>query len=337
MEYTELGGTGVRVSPLCFGTMSFGGDADEATSAAMFARCRDAGINFFDCADVYASGRSEEILGTLAAPCRDEVVLISKAFFPVSRTDPTARGASRRHLVRSVEGSLRRLRTDRIDLFFVHRFDERTELHETLRALDDLVRAGKILYTGASNFAAWQIAKALGISAREGWSPFVCIQPMYNLVKRQAEVELLPMALSERLGVIPYSPLGGGLLTGKYAGTTPETGRLVDNRMYAIRYGDEWIHDAARRFADLARDLGHAPASLAVAWVVAHPAVTAPIIGARNLEQLEDSIRSVEIEMTPDLRAQISALTPEPPPATDRSDERASKDPGTVVVAPARH
>jgi aryl-alcohol dehydrogenase-like predicted oxidoreductase len=323
MEYKLLGSTGVRVSPLCFGVMSFGGDADEPTSAAMFARCREAGINFFDCANVYAGGRSEEILGRLIAPCRDEVVITSKVHSAMG-PDVNARGSSRRHIRSAVEASLRRLNTDRIDVYFLHHFDKDTPLEETLRALDDLVREGKILYPAASNFAAWQVARALGISEREGWARFACIQPMYNLVKRQAEVELLPMAMSERLGVITYSPLGGGLLSGKYsAARRPPTGRLVENQMYRQRYGEELYYDVAERFAGFARERGFDPASLAVAWVASHPAVTAPIIGARNLEQLEGSLKSLEVPMTPELRAELSALSPAPPPATDRSEERA--------------
>ena len=215
MDYKLLGKTGVRVSALCFGVMSFGGDADEATSAAMFERCREAGINFFDCANVYAGGRSEEILGKLIASCRDEVVITSKVY-GATGPDINARGASRRNIRSAVEASLRRLNTDYLDVYFLHHFDQDTPIEATLRALDDLVRDGKILYPAASNFAAWQVAKALGVAAKEGWARFECIQPMYNLVKRQAEVELLPMAQSEQLGVITYSPLGGGLLTGKY-------------------------------------------------------------------------------------------------------------------------
>jgi aryl-alcohol dehydrogenase-like predicted oxidoreductase len=223
-----------------------------------------------------------------------------------------------------VEGSLRRLGTDRIDVFFVHRFDELTPLEETLRALEDLVRTGKVVTTGASNFAAWQVAKALGITAARGWSRFQVIQPMYNLVKRQAEVEILPMAASENVGVIPYSPLGGGLLTGKYAarGGEGETGgRLVANRMYATRYGGDGVMDAGAAFAAFARDRGWEPAALAVAWVASHPAVTAPILGARNLAQLESSLGALAIPMTPELRDEVSALTPAPPPATDRNEE----------------
>ncbi|MBN1994455.1 MAG: aldo/keto reductase [Anaerolineae bacterium] len=325
MEYKFLGNTGVQVSQLCFGAMSFGGDANEETAAAMFHRCREMGINFFDCANVYQSGRSEEILGQLIKDSRHELVITSKFRFAMG-SGPNDQGASRRHIMAMIEGSLKRLQTDRLDLYFIHRFDPHTPLEETLRALDDLVTQGKILYPAVSNFAAWQIAKALGISAREGWARFECIQPMYNLVKRQAEVEILPLAESEKLGVISYSPLGGGLLTGKYGvSQRPKSGRIIDNKMYSLRYGEDWVYEVAERFANFAQSNGFDPAALAVAWVSSHPAITAPIIGARNLEQLEGSLKSLDIQMTPDLRAEISALAPEPPPATDRTDERANE------------
>ncbi len=329
MDYKFLGRTGVQVSPLCFGTMSFGGDADEETSAAMFHRCREAGINFFDCANVYQRGRAEEILGRLMAPCRDEVVITSKVYFPMG-SDINARGATRYHILRAVEESLKRLNTDRIDVYFIHRFDEFTPLEETLRALDDLVTQGKILYPAASNFAAWQVAKALGISVKEGWAPFAVLQPMYNLVKRQAEVEILPMAQSEGLGVIPYSPLGGGLLTGKYGvERRPEQGRLLSNTMYQTRYQDTWMMQVAEDFTAFAQARNYHPVSLAVAWVGSHSAVTAPIIGARNLAQLEDSLGALDIALTPELRAELSALSPEPPPATDRNEERTEHNYGS--------
>lgn len=324
MEYRFLGNTGIRVSQLCFGTMSFGGDADEETSAALFKRCRDAGINFFDCANTYSAGRAEEILGRLIAGNRHELIITSKVYFPTG-PDINARGATRRNILLQVEASLKRLGTDYIDVYFIHHFDDNTPLPETLRALDDLVDSGKILYPAASNFAAWQVAKALGLSALHGWAPLAVLQPMYNLVKRQAEVEILPMARAEGLGVITYSPLGGGLLTGKYTPSTrPEKGRLVENKMYQVRYGATWMVEVADRFSEFARQHGFDPAALAVAWVGSHPAVTAPIIGARNLQQLEGSLKSLEITMTPELRAEVSALSPEPPPATDRSEEVAS-------------
>jgi aryl-alcohol dehydrogenase-like predicted oxidoreductase len=322
MKYKYLGNTGVKVSELCFGTMSFGGDADEPTSRQLFQYCRDHGINFFDCANIYNSGRSEEILGEHIQGCRKDVVITSKVYFPTSN-DVNALGASRRHIMTAVEESLKRLKTDYIDIYFMHKFDNFTPLEETLRALDDLVHQGKILYTGASNYAAWQVSKALGISAKEGLARFACIQPMYSLVKRQAEVEILPMAQAENLGVIPYSPLAAGLLAGKYSkDKKPDSGRLIDNKVYKVRYGFDWMYKTADQFCELARKHDFKPGSLAVAWVAAHPAVTAPIIGARSLEQLESSVRSIEIEITQELKSKISALSPEPQPATDRSEEK---------------
>ena len=199
-------------------------------------------------------------------------------------------------------------------------------MEESLRALDDLVRQGKILYPAVSNWAAWQIAKALGISAAKHLARFECIQPMYNLAKRQAEVEILPLAHAEGVGVISYSPLGGGLLTGKYGvDRRPETGRVVQNKMYAARYGDPINYEVADRLTAYAQAHSQHPATLAVAWVMAHPAITAPIIGARNVEQLAPSLAAAEIKMTPEWRAELSALSPAPPPATDRSEEMADR------------
>ena len=322
MEYRVLGRTGVKVSQLCFGTMSFGSTADEEASAAMFHLCREAGINFFDCANVYAAGRSEEILGKLIADCRDDLVITTKVA-SAAGDDVNASGLSRRHILMAVEDSLRRLGTDRIDVYFFHKFDADTPIEESLRAVDDLVRQGKILYPAVSNWAAWQIAKALGISAREGLARFECVQPMYSLAKRQAEVEILPLAQAEQMGVIPYSPLGGGLLTGKYGvGKRPESGRLVENQMYIKRYSLEQYYETAERFTAHAKERGVHPATLAVAWVMSHPAITAPIIGARSVEQLESSLAAVEVEMTDEWRAEISALSVEPPPATDRLEEK---------------
>ena len=321
MNYRQLGQTQLKVSPLCFGTMTFGREADRDASAAMFSRCRQAGINFFDCADIYARGEAERILGDLIRGCRDEIVVTSKVYYAIGKKLQPV-GLSRSYIMSAVEASLKRLGTDRIDVYFVHHFDEKTPLEETLGALDDLVRQGKIRFAGASNFAAWQIEKALGISAGQGWSRFECIQPMYNLVKRQAEVEIFPMAQAEKLGVITYSPLGGGLLTGKYAEGRPSaTGRLSTDDIYQRRYGDRWMHESVQAFVRLANESGADPVSLAVAWAAHHPAVTAPIIGARNLEQLEASLGSLKVKMTAELYREISALMPTPAPATDRSEE----------------
>ncbi|MDF2671421.1 MAG: aldo/keto reductase, partial [Paenibacillus sp.] len=199
MQYRTVGRTGIQVSNLCFGTMSFGGNADEETSRAMFNRAREKGINFFDTANVYNGGQSEEILGRCIAGSRDEIVLTSKVCMPTG-TDINARGMSRRHILLSVEQSLKRLKTDRLEFYFIHHFDSHTAIEETIRALDDLQRQGKILYPAVSNWAAWQIAKALGKSEQSGAARFELIQPMYNLVKRQAEVEILPLAESEQIG-----------------------------------------------------------------------------------------------------------------------------------------
>lgn len=322
MKYKLLGRTGVKVSELCFGTMSFGAEADAAESARMYKLCRDRGINFFDCADGYAGGRSEEILGDLIAAERDELVITSKCFSRQGK-DINARGSNRRHVVRAVEASLKRLKTDRLDVLFMHHFDGSLPMEEILRSLEDLVRSGKVVYAGVSNYSAWQTAKCLGIQERHGWSRIDVIQPMYSLVKRQAEVELLPLAEHENLGVISYSPNGGGLLSGKYSKSNrPNDGRLVTKENYARRYGEEWAFDVAESFTAFAANRGVHPVSLATAWVGSHPAITCPIVGARNVEQLTPSLDAVKIDMTPDLRTEISALAPEPAPATDRLEER---------------
>jgi aryl-alcohol dehydrogenase-like predicted oxidoreductase len=315
MKTKLLGRTGISVSELCFGTMSFGGDADETTSAAMYKACRDAGINFFDCADQYAKGRSEEILGRLAKGHRDDLVLTTKCFGPIG-PDINARGNSRRHVARAVEASLNRLQTDRIDVLFLHQFDRLTPIEESMRALEDLVRAGKVIYPAVSNWTAWQMQRAVDLQERHNWARLQVIQPMYNLVKRQAEVEILPMAEANGLGVIPYSPGAAGLLSGKYLGQA--SGRLKTNQMYIDRYSEVWAFDVAEKYVAFCQARGLHPVSAAIAWVGAHPAVTAPIIGARNAEQLKDSLAAVNVDMTPQLRAEIAALSPTPPPATDR-------------------
>ncbi|HTV17141.1 MAG TPA: aldo/keto reductase [Polyangiaceae bacterium] len=320
MDYRSLGHTGVQVSRLCFGTMSFGSEADEATSRALYQRCRDAGINFFDTADVYSGGKSETILGKLVEGHRDELVIASKAHFPTGKA-PTERGSSRFHLVRAVEASLRRLNTDRIDVLYLHHYDQHTALEDTLKSLEILIQQGKVLYPAASNFAAWQVMRALGIAERHGWAKLAALQPMYNLAKRQAEVEILPMAQAMGVGVCSYSPLAGGLLTGKYQSASAE-GRLKVNAMYKVRYGDPSYYDLAIRLSELSREIGHHPASVAVAWVGSHPGITAPILGARNLDQLEPSLRSIDVPMNAELRERISQLSPAPPPANDRTEER---------------
>ena len=204
-------------------------------------------------------------------------------------------------------------------MLFLHQYDKRTPIDESMRALEDLVRAGKIVYPAVSNHAAWQVQRAVDIQERNNWARLQVIQPMYNLVKRQAEVEILPMAEANGIGVIPYSPGAAGLLSGKYSGQA--SGRLKSNKMYEARYGEEWMFEVAHAFATFCKAKGLNPVATAVAWVGAHPAITAPIIGARNLEQLGDSLASVRVEMTPSLRAEITALSRTPAPATDRLEE----------------
>ncbi len=322
MQFKWLGRTGVQVSQLCFGTMSFGGDADASEAARMYAACRDKGVNFFDCANVYNKGKAEEILGKLVANERDDLVITSKCFYETG-DGINARGANRRHILQSVEASLKRLGTDRLDVLFMHSWDADTPLEETLRTLENLVAQGKVLYLGASNYAAWQIAKALGISERRGWPRFEVLQPMYNLVKRQVETEILPLAKTENLGVITYGPVGGGLLSGKYAADLrPDIGRLMTSKSYIGRYREEEVFKIAGKFTELAKAKGIHPVSLAVAWVAANPVVTCPIIGARNVEQLMPSLEAPEVQMSQELRAEISELSRTPPPATDRLEEQ---------------
>ena len=332
MEYSLLGRTGVRVSRLALGTMTFGGEADEETAAALLKRARDGGVNFIDTADVYKDGRSEEILGRLTRGWRDEIVLASKGYYPTG-SSPNARGLSRFHLVRAVEASLRRLGTDRIDVYYLHHFDDETDIGESLRALDDLVRQGKILYPACSNFAAWQVANALGVAEARGFARFCAIQPMYNLLKRQAEVEILPMARALGLGAVVYSPTAGGLLTGKYAaGARPDDSRFTRNTMYQNRYADEVNWRTAETFRALAAELGAAPATLAIRWTISNPVVTSALLGVRNLAQLEEALNGAE-PLDAATYERVSALTPAPPPATDRSEEveprRAAPSPAT--------
>ncbi|MBN1525781.1 MAG: aldo/keto reductase [Spirochaetales bacterium] len=320
MNYTFLGKTGVQVSELCFGTMTFGNQADEAESKRLFSAACDAGINFFDSANVYGRGIAETILGKCIQGRRNELVITTKVYNKMS-DQINDRGSSRRHITAAIEASLKRLHTDYVDIYFLHGWDEHTALEETLSTLTTLMEKGKIIYYGISNFSAWQIEKAIRVAERNNLRPPSVIQPMYNLVKRQAEVEILPMALDENLGVISYSPLGGGLLTGKYLNSADTSrGRLDENDKYKRRFGLPRYRDAAEKFIEYAEKTRTSPISLAVAWVLAHPAVTAPIIGARSVEQLRPSLDAVKIDMTPELYEKLSSFSEAPPPATDRNE-----------------
>lgn len=319
MVYKKLGNSGLKVSSLCFGTMTFGDVSDEATSKEVYSACRDKGINFFDCANVYAKGESEKILGRLIKGNRDEVVIATKGYFPMSE-DVNGRGASRFHLTKAIEGSLKRLDTDYVDVYYIHHFDENTPLEETLSTLNDFVRQGKVLYLGLSNFAAWQIMKSIGICKESSYAPISCIQPMYSLLKRQCESEILPMAQSEGLGVFAYSPLGGGFLTGKYL-DKEATGRFDTSKMYQQRYEEETNLTTVRAYTQFVKENNYNPVTLAIAWVGSHPGMTAPIVGARNMEQLEPVLAAADFSMTPELRETLAAFSLTPALSTDRSEE----------------
>ena len=304
---------GAPPSPLCFGAMQFGGTADEAASRGMYDAARAAGVNFFDTAHAYTDGESERMLGRFAAAERERVILATKVSYKGSSSAENVR--------RSFDESRRRLAVDAIDLLYLHRWDAEVPLEETFGALAELVESGGVRSLGVSNFAAWQVMKAQAV-ARSLGVEVAALQPMYNLVKRQAEVEILPMAASEGIAVAPYSPLGGGLLTGKYA--SGGTGRLTASDMYRARYAPAWMHEAAERLALLAREEGVDAATLAVAWVMRHPGVTAPIVSARDADQLAPSLAAAGFQMDDALYARISALTPAPPLATDRLEEVAA-------------
>lgn len=314
MQFQFLGSTGLNVSRLCFGTVGLTKDK--------FHKCKEAGINFFDTADVYDDGQAEILLGELITKKRDEVVISSKCGFPTTG-DVSSGGLSRRHIFQALEGSLKRLKTDYVDFYFVHTFDPNTPIEETMRALDDLVQQGKVRYLGVSNWAAWQIATSIGISRCKYLNSFKVIQPLYNLVKRQAEVEIFPLAEAENLAVVPYSPLAGGLLSGKYSGDyQSDGGRISKDRLSQLRYGKDQYFTIAKRFSNYASDHDLHPAALALAWVMSNPVVTAPIFGASKLSQIDIALSALEIEMTSELRVEISSLSDEPPLATDRLEEQ---------------
>lgn len=304
---------GTPVSRFAFGTMQFGGRADADQSRAMFDACIEAGITHFDTAHVYTDGASERLLGEFVQERRDTLFIATKAAY--------GGGGGRDNILASAETSRQRLQLDTLDLLYMHRFDPDTPLDESFEALALLQSRGHIRHVGLSNFAAWQVVKAAGVAARHDLD-LTMIQPMYNLVKRQAEVEILPMAEDLGLLVAPYSPLGGGLLTGKYV-TEATAGRLTEDDRYALRYGETRMHEAARQLRSIAADLATDPATLAVAWVAAHPTRPSPIISARNVAQLAPSLAALPYEMSDETYATLSALMPAPPPATDRTEERA--------------
>jgi aryl-alcohol dehydrogenase-like predicted oxidoreductase len=320
MLYTKLGNTGIDVSQLCLGTMTFGRESDDQDARRVLDRAIESGVNFFDCADVYSGGKSEKMLGEFLAGRRDEMIITSKCGFQMGEGVQNRSGLSRRHMVASIEASLKRLGTDYIDIYFAHYLDPEVPIESVMKTMDELVCAGKIRYFGVSNWSAWQVMKAIGISERHGWHRISCVEPMYSLVKRQAEVEIFPLVLAERLGVISYSPLGGGLLTGKYSddGASQE-GRLVKQELYQRRYNAQWMKDTASDLKRVAEEMGCSPVTLAVAWAMRHPAVTAPIIGGRTPAQLEPALDAADFEMDEALYERLKSLSMQPASATDRN------------------
>ena len=313
MEYRSLGRTGVKVSKLCLGTMMFARKTGEAESLEIVERALDAGINFIDTANIYSAGESERIVGKAlsANGRRERVVLATKVCGPMDANDPNARGLSRRHIIEACEASLKRLKTDWIDLYQLHRPVSDIPIDETLRALDDLIRAGKVRYIGTSMFPAWKIVEALWASKEFGVNRFVSEQPAYNLLDRTAEREVLPAAQSFGLAVIPWGPLCGGLLSGKYRrGDVSAEGRWQGGKDNFDRPVTDEAFDVIEALVALASEKGCTPSQLALAWNAAQPGVTAPIIGPRTKEQLIDNLGAVDVKITPEDIERLDRVAP---------------------------
>jgi aryl-alcohol dehydrogenase (NADP+) len=318
MQYVNLGRSGLKVSRLCLGAMTYGTPQwrpwvlDEEQSRPFIKRALEAGINFFDTADFYSRGVGEEVLGRALADFarRHEVVLATKAFYPATGEGPNDRGLSRKHLFDAIEASLRRLRTDYVDLYQIHRWDDQTPIEETLDALHDIVKSGKARYIGASSMYAWQFAKALYLADRHGWTRFVSMQNHYNLVYREEEREMLPLCRAEGVGVIPWSPLARGFLAGnrRSRGEWGDTARArTDDFAHRLYYApaDFQIVD---RVVEIAGRRGVSAAQVALAWLLRQPGVTAPIVGASKPEQLEEAIAALEISLSGDEARHLEEL-----------------------------
>ncbi|HWQ11699.1 MAG TPA: aldo/keto reductase [Roseiflexaceae bacterium] len=313
MDYRLFGRTGVRVSPLCIGAMNFGDATDEAEATRIVDRALDAGVNFIDTANSYNGGESERILGSILARDgkRARVFLATKAFNPVG-DGPNDRGTSRLHLMRACEDSLRRLRTDHIDLYQMHRADPDTPVEETLAALTDLVRQGKVRYVGCSTHPAWKVMEALMVSELKGFVRYVSEQPPYNLLDRRIENELVPLCQAYGLAIIPWAPMAQGVLAGRYdsAAAPPADSRAARRGgIYAQRVTQRGV-EVGRRFSELAREAGIPPDQLALLWVKDQPGITAPIYGPRTLEQLERVLPVLELRLPDELRARCDELVP---------------------------
>ena len=313
MEYVRLGLSGLKVSKVCLGTMTFGREADEKTSYGIMDYYRERGGIFLDTADGYSGGMSEEIVGCWIRDrgVRNDVVLATKVYARMG-TGPNEAGLSRAHIVKACEDSLRRLGTDHIDLYQIHRWDPEAPPHETIRALDDLVRQGKILYAGCSNLKAWHLSEFVKIADSANLACFASIQPIYNALNRGIESEILPYCALKGIGVIVYNPLGGGMLTGKYrkGEPLPKGARIEKDSNYNARYYTDTAMDIVEDFITEAGKRGVSPAQLALAWAVGEPRVSCPIVGARNVGQLEDTLGGLAIRLTPEERAAVPAVLP---------------------------
>ncbi len=298
MKYNRLGRTGMHVSEVCMGTMTFGGVTDESEAQKIFDRCIDKGVNFFDSANVYTGGQSETILGKIMKKHRKDLVIATKVFNPQG-DGPNDMGLSRKHIIQACEDSLRRLGTDYIDLYQVHADDNNTPLEETLRALDQLVRDGRVRYIGASNHTAWRLSDALWTSETNGLARYDCLQPLYNLIERGVDQELLPLCRNKGVGVIAWSPLASGWLTGKYRGDVAEDARLNDQARPAMgaTVDREQILDT---LINVAKGVDATPAQVALRWVMNQDGLTSAIVGARNVEQLDDNLGAVDLELDGD-------------------------------------
>ena len=322
MEHVRLGQTGLKVSRLCLGTMTFGLQCDEATSVAILDRATEGGIDFVDTSDVYplggdltTQGRTEDILGRWLPGKRDRFVIATKCF---GRTGPAPfdGGNSRKHIFEAIEASLRRLQTDYIDLYQLHGFDPDTPIDETLGALDDLVSQGKVRYIGCSNFLTYQLVRAIGRSETLGLARFDSVQPRYNLLFRQIEREMLPFCAEEGVGVIPYNPIAGGLLSGKYdrQAPPPDGSRFTlghAGTTYQNRYWHDQEFDTVDQLISLAKEAGVSLVTLSVAWVLSNGAITAPIIGASRPDQLDSSLEAAQYVLDDELKARLNEVTHE--------------------------
>ncbi|MCF8564908.1 aldo/keto reductase [Alicyclobacillus tolerans] len=309
MEYRNLGRSGLKVSVLGLGTNAFGSRANQETSTRIVHHAIDSGINFIDTANIYSKTESERIIGEALVGRRHQVVLTTKAGL-VKGEGPNERGSSRFHLQRELEDSLKRLKTDYLDLYQIHTFDPYTPLEETLRTLDDMVRAGKVRYIGASNYAAWELMKALGISEQMGLSRYVSVQPCYSLADRTVELELVPLCLDQGIGIIPYFPLAGGILTGKYAsGATPSGSRADKDPNFAKRLVDEKRIALGEQVAQLAQGLGYSASAVSLAWLMQRPAVSTIICGATRVEQLEANLQSIDVSLDAQSLASLDEMS----------------------------